>query len=160
MWPRILILTLTGLATAAMTTAAGAQCTTAGGVNGTTIVNCAGSVSVLQTDPTGATTGMIGGQPFIGHETVPGVTTGILGATPYTLQGGAAPEPPSFLPSPRVEAPPALAITLPPLNLAAPWPLRSANDPATQAAARRRAEYLKASRDAARAAFKEPKDVE
>ena len=146
--------------TALVASTAHAQCTTSGGVNGTTIVNCAGSVSVLQTDRTGAVTGMIGGQPFIGRETVPGVTTGILGGTPYTLQAGRAPEPPSILPPPRIEPPPASTIALPPLNQSSASPLRSTNDPATEAAARRRTEYLRASRDAAKAASKELRDVE
>ncbi|MEO6379086.1 MAG: hypothetical protein ABIO37_13765 [Caulobacteraceae bacterium] len=155
MWLKIPTFALTALA-ALFAGSARAQCTTASGVNGTTIVNCAGSVSVLQTDRSGVTTGMIGGQPFIGREAVPGVTTGVLGGAPYTLQGGTAPEPRSFLPAPRIDAPPTPTIALPPLNQASPWPLGSTNDPATKAAAKRRAEYLKASRDAAKAASKEP----
>ena len=141
MGPKSLALLLTLFAGAAH-----AQCVTGGPPNAL-VVSCPGGVGVLSTDRFGTTSGMIGGQPFVGREVVPGVLSGALGGAPYTLQGGVAP-PPSTLPQPTPDlASPGLA-PLPPLQLA-PAPRPFAGDAASRAATRRRMEYLRRQREAA-----------
>ena len=138
------------LLTLLFTLAAGgahAQCL-AGGPPGAVVTSCPGGVGVLSTDRFGNTSGMIGGQPFVGRQVIPGVITGTLGGAPYTVQGGVAPTPPNFIPQPTPDlTSPGLA-PVPALQLGTPAPRPFAGDAASRAATRRRMEYLRRQREA------------